>query len=114
MYLKGKLTGFSKSSDQVGETRGGSYAARVQIGTEKDGSPMYRYFKTKDQYQKYLKKQRSGKTAESKERKKKAEELDEKVKKDRKESASRVEEKKTPKKGKLLTAKSLNLYLGDK
>lgn len=44
----------SKGEDQTGESRGGAYAARAQVGVEKDGSPMYRYFKTIDEYKTYL------------------------------------------------------------
>ena len=53
------------SEKQMGEHRSGKYAARVQIGYEKDNSPKYRYFKTVEEYKKYLsahgKKEDSGK-----------------------------------------------------
>jgi hypothetical protein len=38
-----------------GEQRGGAYVARVQVGYEKDGSPKYRYFKSNEDYETYLK-----------------------------------------------------------
>ena len=44
----------------TGEERDGQYAARSQIGYEKDGSPMYRYFKTMEEYKTYLKNKDGG------------------------------------------------------
>lgn len=44
----------STNTEKRGEQREGKYAARVQVGYEKDGSPQYRYFKTIEQYKTYL------------------------------------------------------------
>jgi hypothetical protein len=62
------------------EHRGGKYAARVQIGYEKDGSPMYRYFATEEDYQTYL--SRKGRSKEAKK-------LERKVKKEHEESSEK-------------------------
>lgn len=43
----------------VGQLREGHYVARVQVGNEKDGSPKYRYFKTSQEYETYLKSPRA-------------------------------------------------------
>ena len=55
--------------DKRGEEREGTYAARAQIGTEKDGSPMYRYFDSVEKYKNYLakknKKPKEGATTEA-------------------------------------------------
>lgn len=44
----------SPAPNKSGELRGGSYVARAQVGTEADGSPKYRYFKTQEEYDHYL------------------------------------------------------------
>jgi len=41
-------------TNEQGETRGGKYAARLQVGYEKDGSPRYKYFESFDARDKYL------------------------------------------------------------
>jgi hypothetical protein len=56
-----------------GEHRGGDYAARTQIGIEKDGSPKYRYFKTRAEFEEYQSRKSKSKGAE---------ELEAKVKKE--------------------------------
>jgi len=56
-FLPGDLLGWdelSKGQTQTSEIRGGKYAARVQTGYEKDGSPKYRYFKTMEEYESYM------------------------------------------------------------
>lgn len=58
---------------KTGETRGGTYVARVQNGYDKDGSPQYRYFRTEEDYETYLR--NKGKSASAKK-------LEEKVKKE--------------------------------
>lgn len=68
------------SASSKGEQRGGQYVARAQVGYEKDGSAKYRYFKTEEEYQKFLggrNKSEGGK------------ELDSKVKKEHKESTDK-------------------------
>lgn len=62
------------------ERKGGKYAARVQIGYEKDGSPMYRYFSTEEEYEKYL--SRKGRSKEAKK-------LETKVKREHEESTDK-------------------------
>lgn len=59
LYLDDDSLGFlKKSKEQTGEQQGGKYAARVQTGIEKDGSPQYRYFNTQAEYEEYVSKQR--------------------------------------------------------
>jgi len=56
LYLTKALTGWDLvKADQTAQLRGGKYAARIQTGYEKDGSPQYRYFKTIEEYESYLK-----------------------------------------------------------
>lgn len=59
--VKGKKKDSDKAAakNQQGEARGGEYAARLQIGYEKDGSPRYKYFKTLEERDKYLEKRGS-------------------------------------------------------
>tara|TARA_R100001244_G_scaffold53662_1_gene46574 strand:- start:15170 stop:15568 length:399 start_codon:yes stop_codon:yes gene_type:complete len=66
-----------------GEMRGGSFVARVVTGTDKDGSPQYRYFKTNEEYKSYLDSKGSGKK-ESEAGKKKGEALSGKTSKESK------------------------------
>lgn len=49
-----------QQSNAPGEQRGGKYAARIQVGYEKDGSPKYKYFDSLEERDKYL--QSRGKT----------------------------------------------------
>lgn len=46
--------GSSSSAPKMGAMRGGKYVAREQIGQNPDGSPRYKYFKTREDYQKFL------------------------------------------------------------
>lgn len=62
LYLKADLI---KSKEQTGEHVGGKYVARVQTGVEKDGSPQYRYFRSQNDYNEYLRRER-GKKKEGK------------------------------------------------
>lgn len=117
----------SDTKDQTGETRGGKYAARVQIGIEKDGSPRYRYFQTMEQYKAYLEGRGEKKERQAKQ-KKRSEDLKSRVKKERDSSKEKqqkaAKEKKsddsvllgghTKKNKNASTKKSLRLYLGDK
>lgn len=59
LYIREEL--LSKSKEQTGEHAGGTYVARVVTGTEKDGSPQYRYFRSQADYNKYLSEQRDAK-----------------------------------------------------
>jgi len=59
LYIRADL--LSKSKEQTGEHAGGTYVARVVTGTEKDGSPQYRYFRSQADYNKYLSQQRDAK-----------------------------------------------------
>lgn len=92
LFLHKALTGWdlykSKGKTATGEQRGGAYVARVQTGYEKDGSPKYRYFDTEKEYESYL--QGSGRKKESKNQKKKGEELKEKTKKQSKEEKKKA------------------------
>jgi len=47
--------GAGSGGGQSGDLRGGQYAARAVIGSEKDGTPRYKYFKTKEEYDQFLK-----------------------------------------------------------
>lgn len=70
LYLSELIVGWpamSKGASQTSELRGGKYAARVQEGYERDGSPKYRYFKTQEEYEDYL----SGSGRKKKSKKKK-------------------------------------------
>lgn len=40
-----------------GEMKGGKYAARAEIGQNKDGSPRYKYFATREEYKEFLARQ---------------------------------------------------------
>jgi hypothetical protein len=62
-----------------GEQRGGKYVARIEVGYEKDGSPKYRYFKTEEDYEKYMKGRGVSKEAQK---------LENKVKREHAESTS--------------------------
>jgi len=59
LYIREEL--LIKSKDQTGEHAGGTYVARVVTGTEKDGSPQYRYFRKQSEYNDYLAQQRDAK-----------------------------------------------------
>lgn len=48
-----KPSAYSGKNKQ-GETRGGKYVARIQIGYEKDGSPRYKYFSSFEERDKYV------------------------------------------------------------
>jgi hypothetical protein len=62
LYIDEDRLGFlRKSAEQTGEHQGGSYVARVQTGTEKDGSPQYRYFRSQADYNDYLSRARDAK-----------------------------------------------------
>jgi hypothetical protein len=120
LYLSNMLSGWpdlSKGAEQTSEVRGGKYAARVQEGYEKDGSPKYRYFKSQEEYDDYLK-GKGGKKPKKKESKKKKggdKELDEKRKAEQKESKKQrslfTESAKKKTKNVETTKKSLRLYI---
>jgi len=86
LYLREDLAK-SENSDKPaapsksGEQRGGAYVARAQVGTEADGSPRYRYFKTQEEYDSFL----GSKKKESSSGKK----LEEKVEKEHEESTKK-------------------------
>lgn len=89
----------------VGEQRGGSYAARIQIGIEKDGSPQYRYFKTAEEHRKYLEKKGESKSGKTKRGEGATpEKLKEKLKKEQSESSRKIKDRK----------KRTSLFLKDK
>jgi hypothetical protein len=98
----------SAHSGGRGEQRGGAYVARVQIGYEKDGSPKYRYFKTEEDYEKYLK---------GRGRSESAKKLEHKVKREHEESTDKhsgtiIHQPASKKPGLLAaTRKSLPLYV---
>lgn len=116
LYLSKQLSGWSdltKAASQTSEVRGGDYAARVQEGYEKDGSPKYRYFKTQEEYEKYL--QGKGKGKKKKKKKDSDNTLAEKREEERKDSKKKQSkifaENKKKKKEVETTKKSLSLYL---
>lgn len=74
----------NKNSTDRGSQKGGKYVARVQIGIEKDGSPMYRYFRSEEEYETYLKNQGKSKSAKD---------LEKKVKKEHEESTRKHHDK---------------------
>jgi len=51
---KSPLDAGKQQTNQQGESRGGKYAARLQTGYEKDGSPRYKYFSSFEDRDKYL------------------------------------------------------------
>ncbi len=80
---EGAKAGSDKPADvhsSKGEQRGGQYVARAQVGYDHDGSPKYRYFKTEEEYETYLK---------GKGRSEGAKKLEDKVKKEHKESTEK-------------------------
>lgn len=103
----------SPSGDQhaTGENRGGGYVARARIGTEKDGSPMYRYFRDMDAYRIYLgnkgKEKRSGRYGKNK-NKEWDSDLEDKVKKEEKKTSRQLKQKRKE------TLDEKKLYLKDK
>lgn len=110
---------------QTGEKREGSYAARTQIGTEKDGSPMYRYFKTVDEYKTYLNNKAGSKKDDKKKTGSGDTDLKEKTEQERKDSKRKQDKFAKEKKRSLFVKKdakdkskvkkSLSLYIsGDK
>lgn len=119
LFLSQHLEGFDlrKGEDQTGESRGGKYAARVQIGIEKDGSPKYRYFDSIEQYKAYLEGSGKKKERQAKQRDDSSD-LADKVK-DEHDSSKKKQETSAPRKtgnkkkdDLLSTKKSLSLYLG--
>lgn len=74
---------------KTGEQRGGTYVARVQVGYEHDGSPKYRYFKTEQEYESYLKDSKSEGKNPRRGHAKGSGELESKVKKEHAESTEK-------------------------
>ena len=62
-----------------GELRGGNYIRRVVTGSDKDGSPQYRYIRTPEEYKRYLEGQNKAKK-ESKQQKERGEQLAQRTK----------------------------------
>jgi hypothetical protein len=86
----GELASSADPESTAGEQRGGDYFHRIQTGYKKDNTPKYRYFKTKDEWDGYVK----GKGATGKERTKKtgdesAQRLKEKTTKEQEESSAK-------------------------
>lgn len=123
LFLSEDWQGFAKSKKQTHEIRGGKYAARVQIGYEKDGSPKYRYFESQDEYESYLQGRKGKKKSDDSDKKKKREDLKDKTKEEGKEHSKKQQslfkEGKKKKKQKDVkvskkdteVSKSLRLYL---
>ncbi len=103
--------------DKRGEEREGTYAARAQIGTEKDGSPMYRYFDSVEKYKNYLakknKKPKEGATteADTSEDKSDKESLKEKTAKEHAQSTEKHRAAQRSAKEKQTFGKSVTLYV---
>lgn len=137
LYIADDKLGFlRKSKEQTGEHQGGTYVARVQTGTEKDGSPQYRYFRSQADYNEYLSRARdakqkgAGKTQGGKKGNKPSgkERLKAKLKEEQESSSQKTrsnqsnkvtsKDKDSGKKKRSLlsgdkTAKSMRIYLGD-
>lgn len=103
---------------KAGELRGGRYAARVQTGYEKDGSPKYRYFKTEEEYSSYLSDSKSEGKSPARGHDKGSGKLESKVKEEHEESTKKHRAKQhhgllSPDKEEKpkTTAKSLRLYV---
>lgn len=100
--------------EKRGEEREGSYAARAQIGTEKDGSPMYRYFDTVEQYKNYIdkknKKPKKDKDTPS-DKEDDKESLKEKTAKEHKQSTEKHRAAQREAKEKQSFGKSVTLYI---
>jgi len=104
----------STVKEKQGEQREGKYAARVQIGYEKDGSPQYRYFKTMEEYKTYLGNKSSPKKKGGKDPKaadKSDSDLEDKVKKEQAESKDKSGNLKSQEKKDLFVKKSLHVRL---
>ena len=104
----------STVKEKQGEQREGKYAARTQIGYEKDGSPQYRYFKTMEEYKTYL--DNKGRSAKKDKKDPKASDkgkgdLEDKVKKEQAESKDKSGNLKSQEKKNLFVKKSLTLRL---
>lgn len=120
LYLHKSLV--KASTKQLGEQRGGKYVARVQTGVSKDGSPIYRYFRTSEEYKTYIEnkakiKDEDSKKANSKEDKKIKEKVAREQKKSEKQQERDVEKLKqdllsSGRKGRKSVDKSLRLYIG--
>ena len=122
-FLSEQLFGWfdlSKGESQTSELRGGKYAARIQEGYEKDGSPKYRYFKTQQEYKDFLANKGSGKKKgkkKGKDDKKKdsGQSLEAQQKEEQKESRRKQRtlftEAKSKKQEVETTKKSLQLYI---
>lgn len=84
LYLRSELFKSEGKPAGAGSMRGGKYFARVQNGTDADGSPKYRYFESKEAYDAFL---------HGKERGESAKKLDTKVKEEHKESTEKQQKK---------------------
>lgn len=79
-----------KAKENTGDERDGSYAARVQTGFEKDGSPQYRYFHTMDEYKTYLANKNKTGDDDKKKPEKKEDTLKDKLDKEQKASSKKI------------------------
>lgn len=95
-----------KGNKKRGDVRGGGYIKRVVTGTDKDGSPQYRYIRSQEALDAWEENQRKNKP----EKKKKADksDLSEKVGKEHKDSTDKIRSKEKNKK----TEKSLFVKAG--
>ena len=78
----GELATSADPESKAGEQRGGKYYHRIQTGYSKDNSPSYRYFKTQDEWESYIKKQSKSRKPNSENKDKVS--LEDKVKKEQK------------------------------
>jgi hypothetical protein len=85
LFLKADLIKGSPGEDR-GSAKGGKYAARIQEGYEKDGSPKYKYFATLEDRDKYLK----NKSRDSAEKKEGSKQLSEKLASERQKARKRL------------------------
>lgn len=89
----GQLATSADANNKAGGQRGGDYFHRIQTGYNKDNSPSYRYFKTKEEFDGYTKtkgettKGRTKKTGDDS-----AERLKDKTKKEHAESSKKQQD----------------------
>lgn len=95
----------------VGQLREGHYVARVQVGNEKDGSPKYRYFKTAQEYEKYLKSPRAKGTHHTFSGKIGAASLEAKTKREHRESTEKLKKPSLLKPKRTSIKKSVQLFV---
>src|SRR4051812_31672599 len=80
-----------KGNKKRGDVRGGEYIKRVVTGTDKDGSPQYRYIRSQEALDAWEENQRKNKPG--KDKKPTKNDLSDKVKKEHKDSTDKIRNK---------------------